>query len=164
MMKHFLMKLKSYIILLPFLILACSSKENTAVKEDLILTISGESKSSSDCSRKCIRISSINVQKDDCYDEDARVFTKDCESEVSEDPFFSELLQVKATYWEAIENETDANSSEDAGLPFIVTLTNKEETTSYVLLRINKYPTKEYAAFMKQVALLFDKWEDCKSE
>lgn len=160
------MKLKSHLILLPLsiLVIACSGNKNTAVKEDLILTIRGESNSSSGCSRKCIRISSINVQKDDCYDEDARVFTKDCESEVSEDPFFSELLQVKATYWEAIENETDANSSEDAGLPFIVTLTNKGETTSYVLLRINKYPTKEYADFMKRVATLFDKWKDCKSE
>lgn len=145
-----------------FFLVGCN--ENTVVKEDLILTISGESNSSSGCSRKCIRISTINVQKDDCYDEDARVFTKDCESDLGEDPFFKELLQTKATFWEAIENETDANSSEDAGLPFIVTLTKKGETTSYVLLNINKYPTKAYAAFMKRVAKLFDKWKDCESE
>lgn len=156
------MKNLTYLLLLPCLILlgACSENGDPLAEKEFKITISGESRLSPDCTRKCIRISSSRVQMDNCYDEETFEFTDDKEVNLVKQSFFEELLQTKADFWEKLENETDEHSSEDAGLPFIVTLNDNGVKKSFILLRIYNYPTKKYGDFMDKLKQVFDKWED----
>lgn len=101
---------------------------------------------------------------DNCYDEDTQIFDKDCEQELKGKELYSTLLNTEVAYWEEIENEIDGNHDINAGLPFIVTITKNKESRSFILLRIDKYPTKEYGEFMNQVESIFDNWKDCTNK
>jgi len=158
----------TFSILILILIGSCSSSSlngsNSTAEKNTVITISGEAINSNDCSRKCLRISTINVQMDDCYDEDAQTFNKDCEVDLKSKALYSNLLNTEASYWEEIENEIDDNHDLNAGLPFIVTITKNKESRSFILLRIDKYPTKEYGEFMSQVESIFDNWKNCPND
>lgn len=161
------MKNTVFLLLLLFMT-ACSSSsknaENETQEETIVLTISGEARNNQDCSRKCVRISDVNVQLDDCYDQDTEEFTKDCEVQLNDKKVYTILLNTDAQFWTEIENEIDQNHDENAGLPFIVTLTKNKETSSFILLRLEKYPTKKYHDLMLQLTHLFDNWENCPEE
>ncbi|ASS50200.1 MAG: hypothetical protein A3D31_11565 [Candidatus Fluviicola riflensis] len=154
--------------ILSFLLLAsfssCKASENQTdqsnVKEDTVLLISGESRTNG-CSRKCIRISNVNVQLDDCYDQDTELFEKDCEADLTEKTIYKTLLSTRALSWEELEEEIDENHDMNAGLPFIVTLKTKGETKSFILLGVDSLQDKENEALMNQLKYLFDNWEDC---
>lgn len=152
----------SFAILL--LITACSATGGNElidpVDEEIVIMISGESNSSGGCSRKCLRISDVNVQFDDCYNEDTQVFQKTCETELNAKEIYSTLLKTDISYWVEIENEIDANSTIDAGLPIIVTVKTKDEKRSFILLGIDDFPTEEYGKFMAQVQAIFDNWDE----
>lgn len=161
-----MLSMKNTVFLLFLLFLtACSSSSNNAEnetqEEKIILTISGEARNNQDCSRKCIRISDVKVQLDDCYDQDTEVFTKDCEAQLNDKKVYATLLNTDAQFWAEIENEIDQNHDENAGLPFIVTITKNKETSSYILLRIENQPTKKNHDLMRQLTHLFDNWENC---
>ncbi|MES2556308.1 MAG: hypothetical protein V4604_09175 [Bacteroidota bacterium] len=157
--------------ILPLLLLlsfaSCNAQESqdnqSKAKEETILLISGESRTN-DCSRKCIRISNVNVQLDDCYDQDSEVFEKNCESALNAKEVYQTLLTTSAEAWTKLEEEIDENHDMNAGLPFIVTLKTKEETTSFILLRIDSLQDKENETLMNQIKQLFDNWEDCTEE
>lgn len=158
--------MKNTLSILTLIVLgSCSASSqnntNTVTKEDTVITISGEAKHSGSCSRKCIRISNVNVQLDNCYDEDMEAFSKDCEEDLKDKTLYTKLLNTDVSYWQQIETEIDNNHDADAGLPFMVTVTKNGETNSFILLRIDEYPTKEYAEFMNQLEALFDNWRDC---
>lgn len=133
---------------------------NELAEEDRIITISGEAHYFGKCSRKCVRISNVNVQFDECYNQDTKKFNTNFTQKLDDTDVFSKLLNTEVAYWAEIENEIDANHDVDAGLPFIVTVTTKQATRSFILLRIDAYPTKEYGDFMAQVASIFDNWDD----
>lgn len=131
------------------------------VEEGTIVLISGESRSN-DCSRKCIRISNVGVQFDDCYDEDSEVFEKDCEAALNAKELYTTLLNTSPEAWEKLEEEIDENHDINAGLPFIVTLLSNGEKKSFILLGIDSFQNKENEVLMKQLNGLFGEWKDCK--
>ena len=162
-----LMRMRSVISILFFLAFSsCKGSgvtEQHAVKEDTILLISGEAVNANGCSRKCIRISDADVQFDDCYDQDAGIFQKDCEADLGDKEIYRTLLHVDATFWEELENEIDENHDANAGLPFVITLTSKGETKSYILLKVN-LQNEKYGTLMKQLEHLFNNWENCDKD